>query len=317
LQQDEFSLWNDYVFAHPEGTVFQTTNWLSQLDKDVNVMAVMDEGKIMGGLSYVFTVKKSSKGLHIPPYTQYFSPLAGAPGSSDDISGNAKIVELILNNLPKASHIDFKLPAGHQNILPYYWKGYDSSVTITHRVHDFSDVLSIIHKSKKRYLNKLIEMEKKGVLQFDANMPLKDVIDLQEVTGKRGGFDIKRDVLMKFEGNPNIVTTGIRHQTEGLLAGALLAFDNKCMYFLINASKRHEDSTLNKVNLLSVYNVLLLAKEKGLFLDYEGSMIKGIEEFYRHMGGKQYPIYRVQKSPSLYYSVLRAGKQILNDRKKA
>jgi len=54
----------------------------------------------------------------------------------------------------------------------------------------------------------------------------------------------------------------------------------------------------------------------GRIFDFEGSMLKGVEAFCRLMGGTQAPCYRVQKSASLRYSLMRAANQIKNDRKK-
>jgi hypothetical protein len=45
-------------------------------------------------------------------------------------------------------------------------------------------------------------------------------------------------------------------------------------------------------------------------------MLPGVEAFCRLMGGTQMPVYRVQKSASLRYSLLRAANQVKNDRKK-
>jgi hypothetical protein len=66
-----------------------------------------------------------------------------------------------------------------------------------------------------------------------------------------------------------------------------------------------------------LYKGIEFALTSGRKFDFEGSMLQGVETFYRLLGGKQVSVYRVQKSPSLIYSIIRAANQIRNDRKKA
>lgn len=45
------------------------------------------------------------------------------------------------------------------------------------------------------------------------------------------------------------------------------------------------------------------AKKRDIIFDCEGSMIKGINNFYRQFGGVQMPYYQIYKSMSLKYKM--------------
>lgn len=321
LHETEFEIWDQYVLNHPAGTIFHTTQWLKLISDEVQVLSQLKEGSLTGGIALIKTKKYRVKGFHIPPYTQFSSPLFGNLVSVYSISEENAFLEDIINNLPAADHIDFKLPRGHQNILPYIWKGFDTNINLTYVVEgSLENYLSKLNKNKLRELNKLFMMLQTGELLIEETIGKEELSFVLKATSARKKFDFHDNIAMNIVLNaPTSFTKKIiiRSKTTGVLAFGFFPFDDKCVYNLINASVRVEHSVLKTINLLLIYKAIEFALSTGRIFDFEGSMLKGIENFCRLMGGVQYPIYRVQKSPALSYSVLRALKQIRNDRKKA
>lgn len=319
LKEDEYVLWDKFVKDNPSGTIFHTTSWLKMMKKELSIYTVWQDEKIKAGVALIKTSKNAINGYHIPPYTQYFSPLYGS-FSNSSLTDEHECLAAVLGMIKNARHVDFKLPRGHRSVLPYHWKGFESSVTLTHIISGTLDTyLANLNKNKARELKKLQTMVEAGEISIESEINKTDLHFLLQQTSNRKEFNANSDMV------ENIVNSAagsfakkivIRSATHGLLAFGFFPYDNKAVYNLINASVRITDPVLKTINLLLLYKAIEFALSTGRDFDFEGSMLPGVEAFCRLMGGTQMPVYRVQKSPSIGYSLLRAAKQIKNDRKK-
>ena len=322
LNRDEFDSWNRFVDEHPEGTIFHKTVWLNLIDPLVEIYSVWMNDEIKAGVALIKTTKNGVTGFHIPPYTQYFSPLyAYVPGKKRSLTEEHECIRVLLEEVKDAKQIDFKLPRGHQSILPYHWKGFESTVRITHIVTgSLESYLKELNKNKARELKKISGLAEAGEIIVEDNISEADLRHLLKQTSERKGFDAQDAVAINLVINSDISFAKkvvIRSREHGLLAFGFFPFDNKAVYNLINLSIRVTDPVLKTVNLLLLYKAIEFALNNKKIFDFEGSMLPGVESFCRLMGGIQAPIYRVQKSSSIRYSLLRAANQIKNDRKKA
>jgi hypothetical protein len=322
LKKEEFPAWNKYVDEHPEGTIFHKTDWLQLIDHDITICVIVNDEKIRAGVALIKTAKNGVSGYHIPPYTQYFSPLFGnAFPRNNSLTEEHFSINAILEEIKKAGHIDFKLPQGHHSILPYHWKGFESSVSITHIISGtLADYLKELNKNKVRELKKLQLQVSTGEITIEETIAESELIHLLQQTVERKGFDAKSTIAVNLvmKAGPSMSKKIIiRSREHGLLAFGFFPYDNKAVYNLINASVRVTDPVLKTVNLLLLYQAIEFALNSNRTFDFEGSMLPGVETFCRLMGGRQVPVYRVQKSSSLRYSLIRAAYQLKNDRKKA
>lgn len=321
LDSSSFPAWDRFVEESNFGTIFHSTRWLSLLSKNVEVTVIKEDNEIVAGMALAKTSKSGVTGFHIPPYTQYFSPLYGKKGDKRiSISIEHECITLLLNKLKTAGHIDFKLPAGHHTILPYHWQGFESSVRITHIIQGTrEDYLKYLNKNKLRELRKLQDLVFNNEIAIDDHISENELLFLLRQTGERKGYNTQSSQAIKFvmnAGDSFAKKITIRSHKHGVLAFGFFPYDNKAVYNLINASVRVNDPVLKTVNLLLLYQAIEFALTTGRIFDFEGSMLKGVEAFCRLMGGTQVPCYRVQKSSSLRYSLMRAANQIKNDRKK-
>ncbi len=322
LTKEEFPAWNSFIDILPEGTIFHKTTWLELISPEIEIYAVLEENEIIAGVALIKTKKNSISGYHIPPYTQYFSPLYGkSDRNKNSLTDEHTCIRALLEKIKDAGHVDFKLPKGHQSILPYYWKGYESSVSITHIISGtLADYLKELNKNKVRELKKLQQQVASGEIIIEENISESALIHLLKQTVERKGFDAKSAIAVKLvmKADQSFAKKFvIRSSEHGLLAFGFFPYDNKAVYNLINASVRVSDPVLKTVNLLLLYQAIEFALNSNRTFDFEGSMLPGVETFCRLMGGRQVPVYRVQKSSSLRYSLIRAAYQVKNDRKKA
>ncbi|CAN5781315.1 hypothetical protein BH11BAC4_BH11BAC4_11620 [soil metagenome] len=318
---DELAAWDEFVDENATGTIFHKTNWLKLINAEIEIITIWEEEKIKAGVALIKTVKNGVAGFHIPPYTQYFSPLfAKTKDQKHSLTEEHESIKLLLEKIKEARHIDFKLPRGHQSILPYHWMGFESSVGITHIITGkLENYLADLNKNKARELKKLLAMENDGEISIEESVTESELLQLLQHTGERKKFDAKATLaasLVLNSDNSFAKKYLIRSKQHGLIAFGFFPYDKHAVYNLINASIRVSDPVLKTINLLLLYKAIEFALNSGRTFDFEGSMLQGVEAFCRLMGGAQAPVYRVQKSSSLRYSILRAANQIKNDRRK-
>ena len=291
------------------GTVFHTYNFLSSIGIDYCCILIFSDGKIVGGLPLVKSSKMGICAYHIPPYAYQFGPVV----HGEYVDYYDEIVTCILDNLLKSRQYSFKLFLDQNSVLPFNSKGFTITVGQTHifsrnELYD-SKVLS---KDKRRDLRKLLVAKEEGSIYIRENHidNLAIILSLWRSTAGRVGFAPHLEALKR------LLNADIPHYSNVIfdkfgkpLCGAFCPYDSNTMYHLIGANSRSDDKLLARSNILSLYMAVVSANQEGLTFDFEGSNLSGISTFYRSMGGKKKLLYRVQKSTSFYYHILRSVDQ--------
>lgn len=318
LEDKSYSEWDAFVESHPNGTIFHTSHWLKIISQDIEIYVERECSKIAYGIALISTKKMGVKGFHVPPLTQYFGPLTS---TANGLTNEHYQVLQILTSLPKSNHYDFKLTSGHHSPLPFYWSGFQCLITITYKIDSgLDDYWKNMNKNKKRELKKVLALIEKGDIEVCEDIDFNSLNELLDKTEKRGNFYTNRELFFKIFNNAKssfIKIVAVKSKIHGYISFGLFPYDGKAVYNLVNFSARMEDPVLKTVNLLTLNKAIEFALNTGRVFDFEGSMLKGVETFNRLMGGRQAPVYRVQKSPSLKYSFMRALHQLKNDKKKA
>ena len=297
-------------------TVFQQASWLTVTGRDLFALVCRDEhNQIKGYLPLVKTSKYRVKSLHIPPYTPYFGPVI----IESDLTKKMEIIEALVKKLSGEDHIDFVLTLEDNDLLPYIKTGFTIEAKQTHicmRKEGFG--AEDIHSSKRRYLKKLLAALDAGEIKVKRGKEaIADLIALNHTTETRASFRGKDEVLKKLieKNSEPDKTILVLYDDKGTpLAGAFCPRDKHTAYHLTNASARNENSLLDKANILSTCLMIRNAFQDGLNFDFEGSNIPGVANFYRMMGGKPRVNFRIQRSSSLFYSILRSAQRIRKEK---
>ena len=283
---------------------FQKYNWLASAGGHIKSIVCYDQAGMVKG--YLPLVKSKRFGVNVyipPPHTPYFGPVT----FEEDVHKVGQVIEALLQPVISEAHLDFMLPVSDGNILPYLKLGF----TVEARQNHTSDLdydIDKVHTSKKRYLQKLLDLEEKGELQIISDRTaVDDILQLYKITSQRVKFSSRIELLkniLAHQNNEDVRTLLIKDKNGRSLAGAICPKDSMRWYHLINASERSSDSLLDKANFLSLYIMLTKAAGEGCIFDFEGSGIPGVANFYRMMGGKPSLKYRIQKTKSKRYTAL-------------
>ncbi|QSE96805.1 hypothetical protein [Fulvivirga lutea] len=314
LDENDYHFWDEYVRNHPEGTIFHTSKWLQSHRGDLVVLVEKKANRILGGVAFIVKNRFGVKGIHNLPYTPFRGPLFGDINSKKHFKSHSKkadFIEQVTNKL-KYGHVEFLLSTNDFNTLPYKWSGFTDQRLVTYQINDIANYsINNVTSNKRREIEGFLNLMENGEIELLINQELEMILELQKETGARSGFNpmthILKDLLSSISGN--YFSLGLKSKKYGLFSGGIFPFDNHTVYNLINGSKRIDHPVYKNANACLVYHAILMAKEKNKKFDFEGSSIKGVEQFYRMMGGVQHTRFRVLKSKNPFYFGLRAFQQ--------
>jgi len=320
---EAFHEWDDYVRSNPWGTVFHTTEWLGRINDRLKVFAGVDgSGEVRCGVALVESVKFGVRGYHIPPFTPFFGPLVSSSEKEQRAAARTEeqdAVASVLRAIPGCAHTDFRLPAGWPDVYPFYRAGFTPFVAYTHVFHSsVSEYHANMAKRQRSYLRGMKGHVDKGEVRVNSTANAETVFSLWERLAREKGVRSNVSTLRRLTINwgresPWSVMAVERADGEPL-AGVMLVNDERRVVNLVNASSAGLSKRFSRANLLCLDAAVRKTLNEGKIFDLEGSMLHGVERFYRMLGAHLVPAFRVQKSRSFRYSVLRSIAQFRRER---
>lgn len=195
--------------------------------------------------------------------------------------------------------------------LPFHWAGYEVRPRVTYRLETTpttpQKIFSQFRDNIQRQIRKSTKENK--VKEGSNNTAL---FALNRESYQRKGdyhpFDIE-DLNQLFrvlkEDNCGKIIE-IHDANDQVVAAALFAWDAVNLYYLTGGVLKSAKNSGAMAHVL--WEGIQLARELGLTFDFEGSMNKGIEQFFSAFGATPFTYYQVRKSNSKLYDLYQSIK---------
>ncbi|MFT4778547.1 MAG: hypothetical protein ACJAU0_001542 [Flavobacteriales bacterium] len=290
---DQLALLHGGIFFDPEV--------IACSGESVEQLAIIDHsGKCVGGFNIQKIPLKGIQSLAAPKFHPhcglFILPFQGALST---VQGKKKkvltaIAAYLLKREEKIISIPF--PPSIQDMQPFIWKGFKSSVKYTYHL-DLKGDQKALDKFSSKTRNSINKGVKSGV-KLNLSPMIDSVLTCLNNNAKQQGFSYEQQVLsqlvslsLKGKGKTAIaIFDGID------VATAVTIADAKQAYYLFGGINR---STSVQGALGFVLMELMNHHQKrGVeVFDFEGSMIPAVENFFRSFGGQQIPYYVIAKAP--------------------
>jgi len=184
------------------------------------------------------------------------------------------------------------------NWLPLYWKGYQQTSYYTYRLEDISDVDTLykgFQSNKRKNINKARRLG--YTIKFD--LSAKDFYELHRVclekqgTNMRYSFELFERLYNASYENNSGKSIYIEDNEGNVISALFNVWDNMWAYDLVSAID--PDTRKEGIPDLLVYSMLEYFSGKVKGYDFEGSMMPGVEESFRHFGAHQTPYFSIRK----------------------
>lgn len=272
-------------------------------DWDV-LLSIDQQGKIVGYWVYFFKRQWLWTKITMPPYIPYMGPILNYPDSLstyDKISFENKVLKELIDQLPSFDDIRFKWSADYDNGLSFYWNGFRQETAYTYIIRDTSDQEKVYSQFKPSLQRQIKKAQQSLMIRSTL-----EVNDLLRCFTESMQNDIQYTVPQTYL--KRLISIAQKHQQcqileavdeKGNVIGAMLLLtDGKEMLYLLGGYD-HRHSDRGAMPLL-FWHAIQKAGQMGLRFNFEGSMLPGVERFFRSFGAELLPVYTFKKSKFPY-----------------
>jgi hypothetical protein len=281
---------------------------------DSEVLLILDEdGKLFGAFQVATIRLKGVKTLAQPylhPHCALFTlPIPGAVHAAN--SRRKKVMRAVANYLSTRKERIFSLPFAPEwvDVQPLQWAGFTANVKYTYRLNlgEGIDLTANYSTDVRSEVRKAIAL---GAKISNVASQGEVYACLHENAAKQGFVIAERTIerLLRAQeaGHGRLFAV---HYKNRLAAVALTLVDKHTMFYIMGAAQR-EDGVRGALSY-ALCEAIADAQRAGLAtFDFEGSMIPGVENFFRGFGGDLKPYIHATKASFLLRLALRlAGRR--------
>jgi len=270
-----------------------------------DVCLATDKGNGMSGaLPYFIRRRWGLRIIGQPPLTSYGGPWLCPPEdtyppSHKRANAEKKLLETLIRELPKVGFFQQNFRPEIAAWLPFYWAGFQQTTRYTYLFSDLSDVETIRAgfkntlrtdiKKAARHVRVIREPDVAAVWQLHLKSFMRK--------GRRPPYNFEtfrslHEALAERDRSACFIARDLA--TNAPHAALCLAFDERRASVLLTGQDPAYKS-FSAVWLL-FWEAIKFCSERGLSLDFEGSMEKDIERGFRAFGAQLTPYHRVWKA---------------------
>jgi len=292
--------------------IFYQPWWLDQVcGKDKwNVVLVENENGINGILPYY---EKRSKFFTMPELTPYLGPFLLYPEQQNyynQLKYEKDVMKKLIDQLPSFNYFSMRFPIFVRNWLPFYWEGFQETTRYTYVLKLNQDIEKLFSQLKEN-VRRNVKKAQKYLSVVDG---WEDITYFHELLNnnlnvKYSSAFLREAVKHSYQEDSGKLLA-VKDDTGQLYCAMFMVWDENYAYYLLGA----RDPKIKDARAMSLlmWEAIKFAKGKTNNFDFEGSMIKPIERFFRSFGTKQHPYFHVHKYNSMLIRSLIGIRGIFN-----
>lgn len=269
-------------------------------DWDV-ILELDDEGQLGGVLVYHYRRYYGFNLILMPPMTAYNGIHIVPPEGKLDysvVSHHNKVSETLISRLPKHSLYYQQYAPSYKNWLSLYWKGYQETTRYTYIMSNEAGREERT-KGLRDNLRRSIKNAEKACTIVDIDFDTFWREAKQSFDNRKKAVPINKEVLKNLTESlgptGKIKIKACKHKESGrLLSGAVIALDKKTSYYI--SSFFHSDAKPSGSMAYVIWESIF--SRENIQFDFEGSILKEVEFYFRSFGGKLTPHYRIFNVPN-------------------
>lgn len=295
--------YSEFFNQHNDICIFSSPWWLDATAGAENwdVILVERDGNIVAAFPYV--LKRGRFGNHIgmPMLTQKLGPYIVY---GEDQLNEYKRIEYengifasIISELPDFVLFNINFDSRCRNWLEFYWNDFKQTSKYTYRIENLqtSDWFELFEKSKRKKVRK-----GEKAFEFKQDLSADEFYDCfaevikgrnDEVSYSKDFFSRLYDAIYEHKAGKTFYCT--ENETGEVAAIKFIVWDSSTAYDIIGMRPKKFNSS-GSTEFLTYKCIEYVAGFVNCF-DFEGSMIKGVEDAYRGYGTHQTEYYNISR----------------------
>jgi hypothetical protein len=287
----------------PSIPIYSQYWWLDSLcPNNWDVILFEKNGRIVAALPYYLRRKTIFTFQTMPVLTQNLGVWLKYPDNlnyTKKISFENRIMKEVLKALPKSDMVNINLHYSLTNWLPFYWAGFRQTTRYTYIIEGLEDLDNVYERFDPTVKNKIRKAE--NLVETVFTDDIKSFYEINRKTFLRQKINIpyslellqKHDSMLKERNARKIF---FAKDKDGNIHSALyLTWDRMSSY--IHMAGEDPDLRSSGAGIKLIWDAIKYTRETLHLnkLDFEGSMIEGVEQIRRKFGGVQYPYFSLIK----------------------
>lgn len=309
LTEGDLPLWDDLNRRSPQRSVFCSSWWLRASCGSPQVLGLFERGRLVAGMPLYFERKFGIKICRMPKLTPVWGVVI-EPFMQSGTNAAAREFDIARQFAGYVSTIrifEQKFHPAQQNWLPFYWNGLVQTSRITYVIEnprDCDQMWMNLSQSTRSAIRKA-----KGLGLTVLTGTVDDVWEMVKATfqlhGKAVGYTreyldrLNRAAVERNQG----ANLAVRDKAGNLMAAAFMVWDSERAYGLVSGANA-KGRNLGASSLLE-WEMIKASAQFARVFDLEGSMLEGVERFYRNFGGKRIAYNWVMSFPVWLYMHLK------------
>ena len=299
IDSGEFEIWDEFVDKSPQGSIYAKSWYLPTLGYPFEIWIAEDKGGIQGG---TVLIKNKIKAWANPLLCKYlgvfFNDFKGKEYAI--VTNQRKVMDALMPQMADKSSYNYTFHPSFVDWLPFYWNGFAQQSLFTYRIplvdRSWDQVAAEYHakiRSELKYASK-------QAYTISENIDFETFHAVNEMSFQRQGSSspYSKEVLSKIfheiGERGNFRAAGVKDEEGNITAVYGLLYDRQSASFILNGFD--SDKMKRGMNELLVNDAIAFAHKNSDLFDFEGSMMKGIDSFYRKWGGMHTPYSKIYKN---------------------
>lgn len=264
------------------------------------VLLVEHNGKVKASMPLYTPV---SGVVTMPQYTQTMGPWF-ANQSNDtkyatQIHQRQEICTQLIEKIKKYKHFYQNFNYEITDWLPFYWSGYQQTTRYTYILNDIKNSDKVWQNLSPNIRRNIKKAKDKYQIEVRQEVTIDNFTNILDQTFVRQGKKNKMDKHVLAQ----LITSAQKrgqgdlwgaYDTQGTLhAAAFIVWQENCAYYLAgggNPQIRHSGA-----HSLVMWEAIRYVSQFTQKFDFEGSMLQGVERFFREFGAQQVPYFAIKK----------------------
>ena len=294
--------------------VFQQAWWMDEVceGKEWDVALAYDGDRLLAAMPYLIRHRFGMRYVLQPRLTQFSGPYYCIPPDMSNARRadfEHRAADLLIDHFQNL-RLDWfcqRFAPSVTDWLPFYWRGYRQTTRYTYRIDDICDpqrVFDNFDRSKERQRRIRRISDKYTTDNIDTETFIKFHAEYWQSRGEKDivPASLMRNVINTANERGQGLTLGLRDEDGRLKAAWFAVFDDRCAYALLSA--KAPDMQSADISALLVWRLIETLSGRTAAFDFEGSMEKSLEYFYRSFGARQLPLLEVSRTRNPLFNLL-------------
>jgi hypothetical protein len=305
--------YRNFCRSQKDVPLFNDPDWWDRVAPDRWNAAIClgSDGRILGAFPYTMESKFGLKLIRQPPLTSHthilLNPYSNMTKGVKLHSFRRRVLTELIRQIPSSIYIKLVVSHEVENYLPFFWAGYNLSPRYSY-LYYLNDVEEDIDRSFKKVVRKNI---RNGLNKY------KIVQDCDSVrfwkfyrdSYQRKDLDLIPEeyfyrIFDYLKMNDRILTLAALDENGNWVAAMMVGMDVKMAYSLIACEKAH---VFRSPMSLLIMQALKYLQDKVQVFNFDGSMVKDIENFISSFTADYCQMMQVTRSNNVLSSFLLNG----------